>query len=77
MGGLAFREVFRCALEHDLTAGIAAFRAQVDDPVGCFTTSRLCSITRSEFPAVISRSNAARSFRMSSKWSPVVGSSNT
>ena len=39
-------------------------------------TSRLCSITTSEWPSSTSRANALKSLSMSSKCKPVVGSSN-
>ena len=40
-------------------------------------TSRLCSMTTTVFPAAASRSSTVSSLRMSSKCSPVVGSSST
>jgi hypothetical protein len=54
---------------------IAALRAEVDDPVGARITSRLCSMTTSEWPASSRRRKARSSFAMSSKCRPVVGSS--
>ena len=35
-GSFAFCNIFRGALEYDLSAGISAFRAEVDNPVGGF-----------------------------------------
>ena len=55
---------------------VAAFGSEVDDPVGGAMTSRLCSMTSSEWPAASSLRKARSSFATSSKCRPVVGSSN-
>ncbi len=36
MGSLAFCDIFRSALADDLSPGLSAFRAEVDNPVGGF-----------------------------------------
>ena len=36
MGSCAFCNIFRRALTYDLSAGLSAFRAEVDNPVGGF-----------------------------------------
>ena len=70
-------QILRCALGHDTPAGVAAFGAEIDDPVGIGDTSRLCSMTTTVLPASTSRCSTRISFSTSAICRPTVGSSST